>query len=152
MKKKILLIMLVGLVFIVGCGQSTTSPAKETTTGTPTLEVPAAGNEPVGEPTANTGNSQSVGEVKEFVMTAKQWEFIPGTIEVNKGDKVKLKITSADVTHGFSIKEFGINKRIEPGETAEVEFTADKTGTFTFYCSVPCGEGHGQMKGQLIVN
>jgi len=146
MKKKILLIMLVGLVFIVGCGQSST---KETTTGTTNLEVPV--NENVGVP-ADTGDSQLTGKVKEFVMTAKQWEFIPGTIEVNKGDKVKLKITSADVTHGFSIKEFGINKRIDPGKTVEFEFTADKTGTFTFYCSVPCGEGHGQMKGQLIVN
>jgi len=148
--KKILLIMLLGLVFILGCGQSTTNPTKETATETPTLEVPV--DENVVESIVNTGNPQSTGEVKEFVMTAKQWEFIPGTIEVNKGDTVRLKITSADVTHGFSINEFGINKKIEPGQTVEVEFTADKQGTFTFYCSVPCGEGHGQMKGKLIVN
>ena len=32
------------------------------------------------------------------------------------------------------------------------EFIADKAGTFTFYCSIPCGRGHGSMHGKLIVN
>ena len=63
-----------------------------------------------------------------------------------------LNIKSIDVTHGFSLPDFSINSRLNPGQTTTVEFTADKTGTFTFFCSVQCGEGHSNMKGTLIVN
>ena len=89
--------------------------------------------------------------VKEFTMTAKQWEFEPSEITVNKGDTVKLHITSEDVKHGFGLPEFGINVDLEPGETVDVEFVADETGTFPFACTVVCGSGHIGMEGQVIV-
>ncbi len=88
---------------------------------------------------------------KEFTLTAKQWSFSPGTITVNKGDKVILHIKSVDVTHGFELDAFGVSKTLSPGKTADVQFTADKTGTFSFFCNVFCGSGHGNMKGTLIV-
>ncbi len=127
MKNKIILLgMLILAVFLIGCERTTnTKEVKE--------------------------DVQLIGEVKEFVMTAKQWEFVPETIKVNQGDKIKLKITSTDVAHGFSLNEFGINEILEPGKTVEVEFIADKRGTFNFFCSVICGEGHGNMNGKLIV-
>ena len=96
----------------------------------------------------------SAGHVREFIMTAKQWEFVPNTIEVNKGDRVRLKITSIDVKHGIAIPDFGIdNVVLNPGKTETVEFTADKTGTFSpgMICTVYCGEGHAGMKGTIIV-
>lgn len=89
--------------------------------------------------------------VKTFSLVAQQWEFEPRTITVSKGDKVHLTITSKDVTHGFTIKEYGIAEKIIPGKTTKVEFVADKAGTFSFFCSVPCGKGHTGMNGQLIV-
>ncbi|MFA4906233.1 MAG: cupredoxin domain-containing protein [Candidatus Margulisiibacteriota bacterium] len=91
------------------------------------------------------------GPVQEIKVVAKRYEFIPQTIEVNAGRPVRLVLTSEDVTHGFAIKEFGIDNQIEPGKETIVEFTPDKTGTFDFHCSVFCGLGHGGMKGKLIV-
>jgi len=91
-------------------------------------------------------------ETKEFSMTAKQWEFIPNTITVNKGDTVKLSIRSIDVSHGIALPEFGVSEFLRPGITTDLEFVADKTGTYSFYCSVQCGAGHGSMRGTLIVN
>lgn len=91
-------------------------------------------------------------EVKEFFITAKQFEFIPETITVNQGDQVKLTITSTDVTHGFFIGQYSINERLEPGKTVTVEFIADKKGEFSMVCNVPCGSGHGSMRGKLVVN
>ena len=44
-----------------------------------------------------------------------------------------------------------INEVIRKDKTTEIEFIADKKGTFTFSCSVPCGSGHLNMKGTLIV-
>ncbi len=95
----------------------------------------------------NTGTGNTV----EINMRAFQWGFDPSTIEVNKGDRVKLHITSEDVEHGFAISEFGVNANIPAGQSTDVEFVADKAGTFRFFCSVFCGAGHSDMTGQLIV-
>lgn len=90
-------------------------------------------------------------QVKEFEITAKQFSFEPSTIEVNRGDKVKLIVTSVDVPHGFAIPEYDINERLDPGKEVVIEFTANKQGTFTVFCSVFCGSGHSGMKGKIIV-
>ncbi len=98
--------------------------------------------------------SQSVTEstsIKEFTMTAKQWEFDPAIITVKKGDKVRIKVKSIDVTHGFALPDFSVNENLEPGKEITVEFIADKKGEFTFFCSVICGTGHSGMKGKLVV-
>ena len=95
--------------------------------------------------------TSTTGKVKEFKITAKQFAFEPSTIEVNKGDKVRLIVTSTDVPHGIAIKEYGINERLDVGKPVTIEFTADKQGSFTAFCSVFCGSGHGNMKGKIIV-
>ncbi len=92
------------------------------------------------------------GETKEFNILAKQWQFSPGEIEVNKGDKVILNIKSIDVTHGVAIPNFGINEVLSPGKEVRIEFIADKEGTFYFSCSVSCGAGHSGMRGKIVVN
>jgi len=89
--------------------------------------------------------------IVEIDMIARQWDFVPATITVNEGDKVKLNINNVDVPHGFTIFEFGVSERLTPGKTTTVEFLADKKGEYTFFCSVPCGRGHGGMNGKLVV-
>lgn len=100
------------------------------------------GNAPAGE----------TGETKTFEITAQKFQFTPDQITVNRGDRVRLSFTSLDVAHGFKLDGYGINKTINPGEPVLVEFLADKPGTFEFRCSIPCGEGHLDMKGILTVN
>ena len=117
---------------------------------------PVESNMPVpGETTKETEvvaeNKPAAESVKEFKITAKRFQFEPSTIEVSKGDRVRLLVTSTDVPHGISITEYGINERLDPGKEVKIEFTADKEGTFTAFCSVFCGSGHGGMKGRLIV-
>ena len=126
----------------------------------PTQAVPAPGFNPddvVETVVVSDGSGDIVVDepesgVKEFRIIAKQWEFIPRTIEVNQGDQVRLVITSVDVAHGYAIPGYGINERLIPGRETIIEFTADKKGTFTPYCSVSCGAGHSSMRGTLIVN
>ena len=74
-------------------------------------------------------------------------------IEVRKGDRVVLKLTSSDVVHGFSLKDFGVflTTGIQPGKTVYVSFKADKAGVFTFSCNAVCGESHQNMQGTLVV-
>ena len=129
-------ILVIGLLLVVGCGNKASTGNINTAaviTSDSTLDTPTD-------------------SIKEFNVVAKQWEFIPDTISVKKGDTVKLNLKSVDVVHGFKINEFNIDEKLNPGEEVTVTFVADKTGVCTFFCNVPCGEGHKEMKGTLIVN
>ena len=90
--------------------------------------------------------------LREITMVARQWAFEPGTITVNQGDTVKLTIESVDVDHGFALPDFGVNEQLIPGQTTNIEFVADKKGSYRFFCNVVCGQGHSSMSGLLIVN
>jgi heme/copper-type cytochrome/quinol oxidase subunit 2 len=74
-------------------------------------------------------------------------------IEVSLGDMVVFKLTSSDVVHGFSLKDFGVYLKdgIQPGKATYVSFKADKVGTFTFSCNAICGDMHANMQGTLVV-
>ena len=74
-------------------------------------------------------------------------------LEVSRGDVVVIKLTSSDVVHGFSLKDFGVflTDGIQPGKTTYVRFTADKVGTFIFTCNAVCGDMHQNMQGRLVV-
>jgi plastocyanin len=89
---------------------------------------------------------------KEIQMTAKKYEFSPGTVEVSAGTRIVFKITAVDREHGFQIagSKDGCVK-IKKGETATVEYLAEKAGTVEFKCCVYCGLGHGGMKGKIVV-
>lgn len=88
---------------------------------------------------------------KVINIIARQWSFTPETIIVKQGTKIILNIKSVDVTHGFSLPEFGISVDLSPGKAEKVEFIASKTGKFPFRCSVFCGAGHPKMTGLLVV-
>ncbi|MBV9210067.1 MAG: cupredoxin domain-containing protein [Acidobacteria bacterium] len=89
--------------------------------------------------------------VVEIHITAKKFSFVPQTITVQKGQRVKLIVTSADVEHGFAVKELRIHERIEAGQTKSIIFTPEEVGRFRIYCSVYCGDGHDEMTGELVV-
>lgn len=82
-------------------------------------------------------------EVKEFVMKSFV-EFVDGKpkpqfdlkeITVNKGDKVRIKITVTKGEHDFKIDEFNVYADTKLNEEMIVEFTADKSGEFVYYCT-----------------
>lgn len=100
------------------------------------------------------GQVQATGNVVEIEMRVleNQWDWSPEIIKVKAGDKVRLKIYNEDAyDHGFAIDVFGINRRLFPKQTTLVEFMALSAGGFNFYCSVPCGGGHYDQTGLIIV-
>ena len=95
--------------------------------------------------TVNAIKEISSKEVKEFTIKAFKYRYSPDVINVNKGDKVRIKIDNTDVPHGIRIPDYNVK------DENLIEFTANKTGEFYWYCAVYCGEGHMQMKGKLII-
>jgi cytochrome c oxidase subunit 2 len=90
-------------------------------------------------------------EERLLEIRARKFSYTPNIIRVNKGDLVKVRLVSEDVTHGFFLDGYGFNISAHPGQEGHLEFVADRTGRFSFRCSVTCGEFHPYMVGYLIV-
>lgn len=164
---KVLFGLALGLL-MVGAGCSSTTTVKTEVTPSPApapAEQPSAaagtqleGSEPVNDTPdaainveADAKVDAALGALKEVKLTAKQFSFSPAEIRVKQGERVRLVVTSEDVSHGVSIPAFNVNLTLEPSKTGTAEFVADKKGSFPFFCNVFCGSGHGGMKGTLIV-
>ena len=88
----------------------------------------------------------------EFTLVGHGGQWGPDVIRVREGDTVRLRLTSADVVHGFDLKAYGIEiDEVYPGKVKTIEFVADKAGTYLFVCTVICNSGHRHMEGELIV-
>lgn len=94
---------------------------------------------------------------RDFEVSARKFRFtISGTdaqeIRVTQDDLVKITLSAGDVPHSFTLSEYRIQKRVEPGRDVSFEFRAEKAGRFEFYCSLTndgCRERG--MVGALIV-
>jgi len=98
-----------------------------------------------------TSVDSAQGEVKVFEISGENFKFSLGEIKVKEGDRVKIVFTNSGGFHDWVIDEFDVSTpQIETGETVEVEFVADKKGTFEYYCSVGSHRQLG-MRGNLVV-
>jgi heme/copper-type cytochrome/quinol oxidase subunit 2 len=89
--------------------------------------------------------------------------FFPGTMVVNQGDTVNVSVRNTDdMPHGFAVAAYGINVAVNPGQdlsdgsiapvtTSVSPFVASTPGIFRFLCTTPCGPGHFEMVGALII-
>jgi len=90
-------------------------------------------------------------------------KFLPETLVVNQGDNVSLAVRNLDTApHGFAMAAYGIDVAVNPAQelpngtvtpsmTEVPTFTASSPGIFQFLCSVPCGPGHEEMVGIMVV-
>ena len=135
MKKTFLALGLVGLI-AAGCSNSTSQTSTSNDQGAQA-------------PTSVTTTSDQA--EKTINVQGGMYYFNPSQITVNKGDKVKIVFTNKNGFHDFNLDEFNVHSsKISGGSSTTVEFTADKTGSFEYYCSVGNHRQMG-MKGTLVV-
>jgi cytochrome c oxidase subunit 2 len=84
-------------------------------------------------------------------ISAKRFGFTPNQITLKKGEAVKLRLSSEDVTHGFFMKKLKIDEVVEPGRPTEIALTPDIAGNFTTICDHFCGANHGSMNMTITV-
>ena len=105
---------------------------------------------------------------RNITITARKYAYDPPVIEVNQGDRLRIRLVAKDVTHGFYVEGYDIDAKMRPdnptfwlrhpssgGETyqeaAEISFVANHAGKFHYRCSITCGYMHPFMQGELIV-
>ncbi len=95
------------------------------------------------------------GNKVDVYMTCIRSKFMPEQFEVHQGDEVRLHLTNVetvrDMTHGLALSRYGINVAVDPGQTAETTFVADKLGTYWYYCTWFCSALHLEMRGRMLV-
>ncbi len=132
------LLVIVGGIFVMSMsetGEMVGAPvpsASATVPATPTTDTA-----PAATPVTVTTSS------KEFTMNSWMTTvdgkmsayFSLKEMVVKKGDKVKIIITNTAGTHDFVVDAYGIKVETPLNVPTVVEFTADKVGTFEYYCS-----------------
>lgn len=108
-------------------------------------------SEPPVAPTEETAAAAEEPRVKKIKMYARNWNWTPDEIRVKKGTRLSIEFVSEDANHGFELKAYKIKVNLPQDKRGQVEFVADKVGTFRWRCSRPCGNGCAKMTGTLVV-
>lgn len=89
---------------------------------------------------------------REIAVVAKRFAFEPAAIEVIEGERIRLRVSSADGIHGIQVRKLRINKLIpRGGQPITIDFVAPAPGTYEILCSEECGDGHDTMTGTLTI-
>lgn len=84
-------------------------------------------------------------------LKARKFSYSPNIIEVNRSDRMHIRLVSEDVHHGFYLDGYEMEMTAQPSLSGGVHFLANKTGKFAFRCSMTCGPFHPYMIGYLRV-
>jgi cytochrome c oxidase subunit 2 len=87
----------------------------------------------------------------EIRIVATMFAFVPNEIHVPAGRRVRFRLTSSDVTHGFGVARTNVNTMLVPGYISQLTTTFATPGDYLIVCNEFCGNGHHAMHGRLIV-
>lgn len=153
MKKILLVPGVFGLMLLSACApavdQTTDNDLDEVMEASSSSKAAMSSDSSVAMTTSSDDSDFSDIKIVEVAVT--DWTFTPSTITVHKGDKLVLRLKGGTGNHSFAVTELGINVVLAPGETKEIKIPTDTAGSFEFRCLVPCGPGHKEMKGIIIV-
>ena len=146
--KKHFFLALLSVATLAACN----NPGTTSVTPPQPSSVPAAAGKPPFQFIPYTDASPTPGpDVRVIDVEAQNFAFVPDTIRLKQGEKVALKVTSTSGNHSFLASGLNVNVKVDEGQTVYIDLPTDKTGIFDFHCAVPCGTGHLDMKGNIVI-
>jgi cytochrome c oxidase subunit II len=110
---------------------------------------------------------QAAPQERSFTITAQKYAYDPPVLQVNRGDRIHVRLVAKDNTHGFYLEGYDVEAKVRPEndtfwarkpsqggdykEVEEITFVASRPGKFRYRCSITCGYMHPFMQGELIV-
>ncbi|SDK30711.1 cupredoxin domain-containing protein [Sediminibacillus albus] len=142
MRKSILMVLMLSLLLLLAaCGGSDDESGETKQENEQNQTEQTTG----GDESSESPESSEADNTLDIAAT--DFEFDQEEYTVQSGEEVTINLTSEEGMHGLAIDEFDVN--IEEEGTAT--FTPEEPGEYEIYCSVPCGEGHANMKSTLVV-
>lgn len=129
------LLLIIAVPTLSACNAKNISPASEN-------DQPKGELNTEKEKLSQNNTEKTDQSIKEFSMTSFT-EIIDGQyfpqfstkeITVNKGDLVRIKVTTTSGEHSFKIDEFNVFSETPLNEETVIEFVAAKSGEFIYYC------------------
>ena len=141
----IVFIILLGGVYVVAKPKPAGAPKNSVIEKQSIPKSPTPSESQAASPSASAA-------VQEVTVTGNEFKFDPSTLTLKKGQPVKLTFKNAgNAPHNLTIADLDVRtKTIRGGEEDTVEFTPDKTGTFSYVCTVGNHAEQG-MKGTATV-
>ena len=88
-------------------------------------------------------------------VTGRQWAWTLSGDQINVGEPVEFRVTSADVNHGFGLYDEGLRLLAQtqamPGYVNVVHHVFTEPGTYRILCLEYCGLAHHRMMATLHV-
>jgi len=103
-------------------------------------------------PTSMQTTPTSTVQTQKITVEGSEFAFTPSTFTLKKGQQAEITFKNTGAfPHNLTIAGLNIQtKTIQPGDQDTIQFTPDKTGQFSFMCTVP-GHADKGMKGTLTV-
>ena len=87
---------------------------------------------------------------RSFDIVASEGVFTPSEIIVNEGDTVHVDFSSEDGEYDITFPSYGMKQTASAGQTKVLEFQANQSGKFLYYCE-SCGGEESSATGNIIV-
>lgn len=84
-------------------------------------------------------------EVRTITLNAGRWEYDKKELRIKRWEKVIIKVTNTDTTHGIAIPEM---KLVWDNQ---IEVDTSKVWEFEFRCANYCWAGHQEMTWKIII-
>ena len=96
-------------------------------------------------------NRKLSGPVKEYRIVGVHGEIRPDTILARRGDRLLITFESRERNYEIRIKDFGIKKNLQKGETFTLELVPTRTGIFPFRFGKERGFFGRGLNGKIVV-
>lgn len=84
-------------------------------------------------------------------VSACRFSFTSSEIIVKAGERIVPEVKSIDLPHGMNFQYFKIRGDLATDRISRIELPAQRLGIDAFVCDNPCGNGHEEMHGELVV-